>query len=314
MPTELDHDRLLAEIDAEVRRRRTSGELPPDFERELQLTFARFAPPAAVADDLDALIDGIERSAFIDVEASVESVHAIVAWTKRLVRKAVAFQLRHVAAQMGSLGHALAMALRGLADRLDRIERAVPGLDPEVAELARTIRPPAAAEVPAEMVTLVFDGVDGRIAQLGAGDGTAVVAARAAGLDVYGIEPDPRLVGEVEELRVGEVLEHLRGVPTDALDGAVLSVHELTIGDHVRLLDEALRALRPGGRLLVVTVEPDEWRQGLGEVDRDLAAGAPLAPLTWKLLLERRGCVVDDHQVVSGGGAHGVAARLPDGP
>lgn len=314
MATELDHDRLLAEIDTEVRRRRTSGELPADFERDLQLTFARFAPPAAVADDLDALIDGIERSSFIDVDASVESAHPIVAKAKLVVRKAMAFQMRHVAAQMGGLGHALAMALRGLADRIERLERAVPGLDPTVIELATAIRNPVQAAVPAEMVTLVFDGVDGRIAHLGAGDGSAVTGARAAGLDVYGIEPDPRLVDDVDELRVGGLLDHLTGVPVDALDGIVLSAHELSLGDHVRLLDDALRAVRPGGRLLVVTVDPDEWRAGLGPVDRDLVVGAPLSPLTWKLLLERRGCVVDDHQVVTKSGEHGVAARLPEAP
>ncbi len=311
MPTEVDHDRLLAEIDAEVRRRHTSGDLPADFERELQLTFARFAPPAAVADDLDALIEGIERASFIDVDGSVESVRPIVARVKLLVRKAVAFQMRHVAAQIGGLGHAIAMALRSFADRLDRIERAVPGLDPELAQLSQVLRQPAAASVPIEMVTLVFEGVEGRIVHLGAGEGDAVTGGREGGLDLYGIERDARLVGDLDEVRVDDPHEHLGRVPVDALAGAILSVPELAVGEHVRLLDEALRAVRPGGRLLVATVDPQTWRESLDEVSRDLVTGAPLSALTWKLLLEQRGCIVDEHQVVTNTGVHGVAARLP---
>lgn len=314
MPTEVDHDRLLAEIDAEVRRRRTSGDLPADFERELQLTFARFAPPAAVADDLDALIEGIERASFVDVDASVESVHPIVARMKLLVRKAVAFQMRHVAAQIGGLGHAIAMALRSFADRLDRVERAVPGLDPELERLTRSIRPASGTPVPVEMVTLVFDGVDGRIVHLGAGDGSTVAGARDGGLDVYGIEADARLVDDLDEVRVDDPLGHLGRVPVDSLAGALVSVPELSVGEHVRLLDEAMRAVRPGGRLLVVTADPAAWRAGLDEVSRDLATGSPLSALTWKLLLEQRGCLVDEHQVVTNTGVHGVAARLPDAP
>ncbi|MEO1063080.1 MAG: hypothetical protein AAFZ07_16840 [Actinomycetota bacterium] len=314
MPTEVDHDRLLAEIDAEVRRRRTSGDLPADFERDLQLTFARFAPPAAVAEDLDALIEGIERASFVDVDASVESVHPIVARVKLVVRKAVAFQMRHVAAQIGGLGHAIAMALRSFADRLDHIERAVPGLDPEVERLSRSIRPAVGTAVPVEMVTLVFDGVDGRIAHLGAGDGSTVTGARNAGLDAYGIEADARLVDELDDVRVDDPLDHLGRVPVDSLAGALLSVPELAVGAHVRLLDEAMRAVRPGGRLLVVTIDPAAWREGLDEVSRDLVTGAPLSALTWKLLLEQRGCLVDEHQVVTNTGVHGVAARLPDAP
>ena len=44
----VDPDRLMAEIEDEVRRKRASGELPADLERELDLVFARFAPVNAI--------------------------------------------------------------------------------------------------------------------------------------------------------------------------------------------------------------------------------------------------------------------------
>src|ERR1700738_1992099 len=112
----LDFRRLLAEIEDEARHKRTSGELSAEFERELDLAFARYAPVDAVDGDFDALVAKLETSTTIDTRASVESSRPGVAQLKRVVGKAIDWDLRHVANQVSGLSHALLKALRLLAD------------------------------------------------------------------------------------------------------------------------------------------------------------------------------------------------------
>ena len=54
--TELDLAQLRAEIAAEVRARRASGEYSPGLERRLDALFTRFSPPET-HDDFDASIE-----------------------------------------------------------------------------------------------------------------------------------------------------------------------------------------------------------------------------------------------------------------
>ena len=56
---DLDLQQVLREIDDEVRARRAAGEFPPGMERELDLLFARFAPPTVSGDNLDGLLEAV---------------------------------------------------------------------------------------------------------------------------------------------------------------------------------------------------------------------------------------------------------------
>src|SRR4030088_1856530 len=97
---------LLAEIEEEAQRKRDSGELPASFERELDAAFARYAPVDVIEGDFDAIMQELEGSTTINTRASVESSRPGVAQLKRVVGKAIDWDLRNVASQVSGLSHA----------------------------------------------------------------------------------------------------------------------------------------------------------------------------------------------------------------
>ena len=285
-----DHDRLLAEIDAEVRRRRASGELNQEVERELDLVFARYAPPAAVADDPDALIEAIDRAGFIDVDGPLVSSRRSVSQAKRAVRKATAFQFRHVAGQVGSLATTVRLAMRALADRVDDLTDAVPAASPVVAD-ARSMAPPTPSDFPLVTVPELLAGVEGRVAHLGAAAGELVRTLRDAGIDAYGVDADPRRIDGADEMdvRFADPFEHLTAIADGVLAGLVVSLDAEPVARNLSVAAQAPRVLRPGGRLVVTGMDPRTWAAARTPVEVDLALGRPLAPETWELVLAGHG-------------------------
>lgn len=284
MPGELDHDRLLAEIDDEVRRRRDSGEIPSNLEAELQRTFARHAPPSAGEGDLAATIDGIRTTSLIDLEATVESARPGVAEAKKAIRKAIAFQMRHVALQINNMGETTARALELLSERIDALE----ARDADLAALRPTAPPVDPSWIPVADVVSELAAVEGRVLHLGAGDGSFVRAAVAAGIDAYGVEADARLARGAEDvIRVAAPLTHCATVADEAVDAAVVSVEGASLADHLRLMREALRTTRFGGKVVVVTRRLDAWAEWVGPAAVDLAPGGPLAPETWAVVFDQ---------------------------
>src|SRR5205807_4498310 len=122
----VDPLRLMADIEEEVRRKRASGELPADLERELDLVFARFAPVNAIDGDFHRVLARVEESTFIDILAPTESSQPVVTYFKRVVAKAIRWQLRYIAQQVTGVAAALARAMRLLGERVDRLELAMP--------------------------------------------------------------------------------------------------------------------------------------------------------------------------------------------
>src|SRR3954469_5480864 len=99
----IDTRRLVAEIEEEVRRKRASGELPADFERELDDAFARYAPVGALDLDFDQVVDKIAESTVIDTLAPLDSSRPVVPQMKLVVRKAIGWEVRYVAGQVSSI-------------------------------------------------------------------------------------------------------------------------------------------------------------------------------------------------------------------
>ncbi|MDQ6837074.1 MAG: class I SAM-dependent methyltransferase [Actinomycetota bacterium] len=310
----IDLRQVLADIDREVEAKRASGDLPADIERQLDATFARFAPVDAVTGDFNTLMTKLEESTIIDTRAPTRSAVRGVAQVKTVVAKAIDWDLRHLASQVSGLAHATTRAIRLLGDRVDELERDAPaGAEDSVIDLGLDARAPFP---PGDWTTVLGDalaGVTGRVCHAECGDGAIVAALRAQGFDVYGVDPDERLVSaasiDVGDVRTDTVHHHLRMLPPGSLHGLVLSgsVDRVGLGAILALVDLARAALAPGGCLVVLGHDPDAWAKPERAVLADLAAGRPLHPHTWQLILARRG--LDSVQVRAGTDGYAVSAR-----
>ncbi|HAJ35005.1 MAG TPA: hypothetical protein DCL15_04870 [Chloroflexi bacterium] len=101
-----------------------------------------------------------------------------------------------------------------------------------------------------------------RIVDLGCGLGGFVKLLRDHGFDAYGVDADPQCVADAGALGIpiveSDVISHLRSLTPGSLD-AVFSAHlveHLPYEVVMELIELAFRALRPGGRLLLVTPNP----------------------------------------------------------
>ena len=292
----IDLREVLVDIDREVEAKRASGELPADFERQLDVTFARFAPVDAVTGDFDTLLTKIEQSTAIDTRAPTRSARPGVAQIKTVVAKAIDWQLRHVAAQASGLAHATTRALRLLGDRVDDLERHAPAtIEVALVELGTAARPALPPGDWAPIVGRALGQATGRVCHGECGDGALVAALRAQGVDIYGVDPDERRVEaaslEIADLRADGLARHLSDLPPGALHGLVLSGYVDRAGPQglLALVELSRSALAPEGRLVVVSHRPEAWAAPGRAVASDLAAGRPFHPQTWELILAERG-------------------------
>ena len=289
-----DLDRVLREIDDEVRARRAAGDFPPGFERDLDLLFARFAPAAASGDDLGALLAAADRASFIDVDVPTASNKRGVAPVKRGLRKLQAWYLRYLAQQVSAFAASTVASLRVLAERVEALEAATPGASPVVLDELRHLPPPVAGGEAEDAAVEHLVGLGGRVALVESGDGALLRRLVGSGLDAYGVEPRPDAADAAGaaglEIRPDEPLVHLRDVAESALAGLLLvgCPDRLPLGAQVELADLAAHVLGDGGRLAVVGSPPDLWGSD-DPVLADLSPGRPFHAATWVHLLERRG-------------------------
>jgi len=293
--TTLDHRRLLAEIDAEVRERREEGDLPPGFERELDALFNRFAPPS-ISDDFDAVLERADQHAYIDADAPVASRIPGGTFVKKVLRKLTSFYVQHVARNVTAFASTIVRAVKLLGGRVERLEAAVPGADDRVLDaFARLPRTDLSEWT--EAVVQVLGSVRGRVAVLEAGDGALLRAFAGAGLDAYGVEPDVPLADEVAdaglEVRADAAVDHLRRVPGDSLGGIVLvgCVERLPTGALVELAELSASRLAVGGRVVIVSAGPVSAAFGPAAVAADLAPARPFHAATWVHLFEQHGII-----------------------
>ena len=289
---ELDLQQVLREIDEEVRARRAAGEFPPGMERELDLLFARFAPPTVSGDDLDGLLEAADRTSYIDHHPSTGSSFAPLSLLKRVEWKLLGWFFRFVTQQVTAFAGIVVQSLRLLGRRVEALEHATPGASP--AQRAAAMRSGQAAAVGAlgDVVAAHLRGVRGRVLVAEAGDGTLV--RQLAELDVYGVEPRLELAESASlaglEVRADDVVDHLRVVDADALHGLVLVgvVDRSPLGVQLHLVERAFEVLADGGRLAVVGTSPDGWGRA-NPIEADLSPGRPLHSATWAHLMEEAG-------------------------
>jgi SAM-dependent methyltransferase len=101
-----------------------------------------------------------------------------------------------------------------------------------------------------------------RVLDLGCGLGGFVKLLCDHGQQAYGVDSDPLCIAEARRAGISvveaDVLAHLREVPAGSLD-AIFSAHLIEHMPYDAVLatvEAAYRALRPGGRLLLVTPNP----------------------------------------------------------
>lgn len=297
----LDNSQLLVEIRQEVERRRASGDLPAEMERELDRTFAEFAPVDALDANFDTIVSKIERSAVIDLSPSVVSAYPGAAQMKQVVAKATAFYVRHVATQASSLFQGVARALRLLGERVDELELSKGAGDParwrELEGLPEARWSPSSAVSWDDYVLEQLGAPSGRVLHTHAGDGHLVRRLIDAGYEAYGVEPvaDVALAASdvVPDVRAMAAADHLRILPPGSLTGLVLSglVEVVTPASLVELVGLAASSLAKGGTVVVLSAHPDAWRRAGPPLAVDLAPGRPVHPETWETLLARAGFV-----------------------
>lgn len=286
---------LLAEIEEEVQRKRESGELPAELERELDVAFAELAPEGAVETDFGALMDRLDATATIDTNASVQSSRPGIAQLKQVVGKAIAWDLRHLASEVSRVNQRLVRALHLLDDRLRALEgsalAAGVALPPELAVLASASLPPGPWP---DLVAEVVAGAPGRVLLAECRDGRWLAALQASGVDSYGVEPSALFVAATEvavDVRNEAAGPHLRSLPQASLGAVVLAGCSDTgaVAARVALVDAVFTRLGRGGRIMVISAGPPAAGDPADMVAHDLAPGGAWHAETWAAVLPARG-------------------------
>jgi hypothetical protein len=286
---------VMAEIEEEVRLRRTSGDLPPKLERELDELFLAHSPVAGRGGDLTEALRMVDAATFVDPVVPVESERAAGTAVKKGMRTLLLWYVGWITHQVSQFASAVSRTLHIVEGRLQELERK-----------AEVQRVPGAAvvEVPAlhraeawwvEPAVAAVKGVPGRIVHAASGDGWLVRQIIAAGGDAYGVDPRTNLVEQgvltVSDLRGEDLADHLRAVAPAGLGAIVLSgvVDGMASGERTQLLHLIATTLAPGGVLVVHSLSRTTWDGPDVPYEADLAPGRPLRAETWRQLLGQSG-------------------------
>ncbi|HZM56848.1 MAG TPA: methionine biosynthesis protein MetW [Acidimicrobiales bacterium] len=289
-------DEVMAEIDAEVRRRRASGDLPAGLERELDELFLEFSPVglhgrARLRETL-ALVDG---SAYVDTAVPVASQKAVGTYVKRLIRKAMGWYIGFIVHQIVKFAWSVSRMFHVVVDHVEDLEAAVESQRaPELPASAVPLADPGSSWWSGAAVDALA-GAGGRVLHAECGDGTLLDALIAGGVDAYGVDPTESVIEPAIDrgldVRAESVLGHLEVVAEEALSGMVLSgsIQWLRPNERDRLVSLVTSRLTLDGVLVLNSATPESWTAGSSHLINDLAPGRPLHAETWSHLLTQRG-------------------------
>lgn len=287
---------VMADIDAEVKRRRASGDLPAGLERQLDELFLEFSPvgmqgKARLRETL-ALVDG---AAYVDIAVPVLSNKAVGVYIKRLIRKSTSWYMDYVVHQIVRFAWSVSRALHLVVDHIDDLEATVDSLRaPELPESAVPVVDAGTSWWAPTAIESVR-GVSGRVLHAECGNGSLVEALVGAGIDAYGIESSEMAVEPGIEkgldVRAESILDHLQVVAEEALGAIIISgsVQWLHANDRTRLVQLASSRLAVGGVLVLQSMTPEAWQRSAPSLVTDLAPGRPLHAATWSHLLAGQG-------------------------
>jgi hypothetical protein len=313
---------VMLEIDDEVRRRRSSGDLPARIERELDELFLEHSPVAGRGGGLDDALRLVDAAAFIDPVVPIGSNKSGGAAVKKGLRSLNLWYIGYITHQVSQFASATSRTLHLLDDRVAELRRQ---LDAQQVPPAPVVDAPGSTGADAWWVPearKALAGAPGRVLHTACGDGWLVGVLADDHVDAYGVDPRPgrtdrdepatatatgpatttatttaadRLGGR--DLREEPVLDHLRAVEPAALGGVVLSgvVDGMSHGERQQLLGLLRDRLAPDGVLVVHSMSPAGWDADDAPPDADLAPGRPLRPATWAHVLEPVGYTVTVH-------------------
>lgn len=282
---------VMAEIDAEVARKRASGDLPARLERELDELFLEHSPLSGRGGGLGESLRMVDAAAFIDPVVPIGSNKSGGALVKKGLRTLNLWYIGYVTHQVSQFAAAVSRSLHLLDDRVGELGRQLDAQQvapSSVVEAAWAVGPDAWW---VDGAVRALAAARGRVLHAASGDGWLVRRLIAAGVDAYGVDPRPGPVdrGELDgtDLREEGAIEHLRAVEPAALAGVVLSgvVDPMTHGERDQLLGVLCDRLAPDATLVVHSLSLAGWASAEAPPEADLASGRPLRPGTWVHLL-----------------------------
>lgn len=232
----------------------------------------------------------VDQRADIDIMVPVTSTRIGGRWIKRVVRSAISWHVRFIAAQVSSLAGAVSRSLHLIAEELDELRGRHVSISLPRELTASTATGPAWW---APLILQAAAGVSGPVLHGDCGDGNLVTAFGEAGFAAYGVEPfdepDPRWRGL--DVRRATVLAHLQSVEPGSLGAVVVQgfVERISPGHCEQVVVRSSRALSPGGIFALASTTPEAWRRVASPVIVDLAAGHPLHEESWQYLLMASG-------------------------
>ena len=286
--------RIQAEIEAEAEMRRQRDPELELLEQEIERAWRGVAPGAAGSTH-QRLLDRVERLSLIDVHAPTGNRPG-ASHTKRVVRKFTRWYMRFVVDQLNSLHYFQGRLLRGMDQRLTRLERDS-RLFGTVSEFVDPL-PEADADLCAAVARSLLL-VNKPVAVVSCGGGAIVAALEGVGIPAHGVDEMGAAImagaNDGLDLRVGSPLEHLGAFADSTLGAVVLTqfVERRGIVDLLLLIDEALRGLAAGGIIVVAVTDPSN-RTGM---EAELLRGSGLSPQTWAHLLAKRGCAIETVEI-----------------
>lgn len=193
-----------------------------------------------------------------------------------------------------------------LDHRIDVIEKTVqlkdnPGLDAFYADFEDTFRGTRADIKDRLKIYLPYvaesirETAGGTILDLGAGNGEWLELLKEQGYRAVGVERNQTFIARAEKAGLnfihGDIIDYLKTLP----DGCLSAVTGFHILEHLNfysvmtLIDETLRVLKPGGRTIFETPNPENLTVGACSFYSDPTHNRPLVPDTVRFLLSHRG-------------------------
>jgi len=283
-----DLDRLIHEVESDAARRRAGSGYPHDVEARIEAELAQQAPAPGGRVPVERLITAVEEASFISIDVPVTASRREYTYAKTVLKRGMAWYLRHVADQVSSLGRATARSLRAITVHLEDVEERVAALEQRGDRDGATSLPvPAGTESHLsqwlDKVAEELAGVDGRVLCADVEVDEVVARLRADGLDAYGLtrSGDPYLLSP--DVRHGDLIAHLGSVDDGALGAAILAgCTNAMSGPSLRaLLGELGRCIASAGVVAVVSEAPWWWRNHVDPVEADTAEARPLQAETW---------------------------------